>query len=152
MEYIGNTWNTLGIHGIHWEYMEYMEYIGNTWNTLGIHLGVREIARVMSPSNLAAFSVLLFQSGKIAQELQYVKHDVRSKLDELKRAELERLRHYIRKQAELKQGLDPDHIKNIADQTGHIDGSNPHSFEIADLEKLIAKVSRLKDSIVKLSF
>jgi len=39
MEYIGNTWNTMGIHGIQWEYME---YIGNTWNTLGIH-GIHEI-------------------------------------------------------------------------------------------------------------
>lgn len=33
-----------------------------------------------------------FQSGKIAHELEYVNHHVRTKLDEIKRREMERLR------------------------------------------------------------
>lgn len=36
--------------------------------------------------------VLLLQSGKIANELEHVSHNVRSKLDEIKRREIERLR------------------------------------------------------------
>lgn len=34
----------------------------------------------------------LHQSGKIAHELEHVNHHVRSKLDEIKRREIERLR------------------------------------------------------------
>lgn len=41
---------------------------------------------------------LPFQSGKIAQELEYVNHHVRSKLDEIKRREIERLRTLANKQ------------------------------------------------------
>jgi nucleobindin len=37
------------------------------------------------------------RSGKIAQELEYVSHNVRSKLDEIKRTELMRLRELARK-------------------------------------------------------
>lgn len=78
------------------------------------------------------------RSGKIAEELDYVNHHVRTKLDELKRQELERLRQ-IKKQMlfEQENSLDPKHMK-IAE---HIDHANPHSFEIADLQKLIAKVT-----------
>lgn len=45
---------------------------------------------------------LLFQSGKIARELHFVDHNVRTKLDELKRRELERLRHLAIKVCEIK--------------------------------------------------
>lgn len=45
---------------------------------------------------------ILFQSGKIARELHFVDHNVRTKLDELKRRELERLRHLAIKVGSLK--------------------------------------------------
>lgn len=78
------------------------------------------------------------QSGKIAQELKFVDHKVRTKLDELKREELERLRHLATKEYNLMNNLDLEHLK-IAE---HLDHSNKHTFEIDDLKKLIAKVMR----------
>lgn len=49
---------------------------------------------------------IVFQSGKIAHELEYVNHHVRTKLDEIKRRELERLRHLAIKQ------VNPDDSNN----------------------------------------
>lgn len=51
-------------------------------------------------------------------------------MDEIKREELERLRHLATKQNELTNGID----------TEHLDLKNTHTFEIQDLKKLIAKV------------
>lgn len=56
---------------------------------------------------------LSFQSGKIAQELEYVNHHVRSKLDEIKRREIERLRTLANKQV----------ITTIANMSTHISTS-----------------------------
>ncbi|KFB35584.1 AGAP005608-PA-like protein [Anopheles sinensis] len=78
------------------------------------------------------------RSGKIAQELEYVGHHVRSRLDELKRMELNRLRELATKQFELTNEIDRDHMK-ISE---HLDHSNPHTFEIDDLKKLIHKTSQ----------
>ncbi|XP_011263305.1 nucleobindin-2 isoform X1 [Camponotus floridanus] len=78
------------------------------------------------------------RTGKIAHELQFVDHKVRTKLDELKREELERLRHLATKEHNLINGLDLNHL-NIAD---HLDHSNTHTFEIDDLKKLIAKTTK----------
>lgn len=63
-------------------------------------------------------------------------HKVRSQLDELKREELERLRHLATKEHNLMNNLNLEHLK-IAE---HLDHSNKHTFEIDDLKKLIAKV------------
>lgn len=83
------------------------------------------------------FINLLFnQTGKIAEELQFVNRNVRTRLDEIKREELERLRHLATKENELKNGLDVDHLK-IPE---HLDHTNTRTFEIQDLKKLIAKV------------
>nr|CAD7439274.1 unnamed protein product [Timema bartmani] len=78
------------------------------------------------------------RTGKIAQELEYVNHQVRTKLDELKRQELERLRHLASKEFEIRNGLDREHLK-IGPE--HLDHANPHTFEIEDLRKLIAKTT-----------
>lgn len=64
-------------------------------------------------------------------------HHVRTKLDEIKRTELERLRHLASKEFELRHGLDTEHLKIPPE---HVDLSNPHTFEIEDLRKLILKV------------
>ena len=84
----------------------------------------------------ANINLNLSQSGIIAHELEFVNHHVRTKLDELKRTELERLRHLATREYELENGLDKNHLK-IPE---HLDHSNPHTFEIDDLKKLIAKV------------
>lgn len=78
------------------------------------------------------------QSGKIAEELDFVAHNVRTKLDELKRVELDRLRKLARQQFEQENEIDTRHLK--IGEPEHLDHVNPHTFEIADLKKLIAKV------------
>lgn len=69
-------------------------------------------------------------------------YKIRTRLDELKREELERLRHLAIKENQLNNGLDLKHLK-IAE---HLDHTNTRSFEINDLKKLIAKVG-LRDMI-----
>jgi len=100
-----------------------------------------------------------FQTGKIASELEFVNHNVRSKLDELKRQELERLRHLAIKEYEIHQAQKVEHENddNEDDENEidhdvkklpyHLDHHNPHSFEIEDLRKLIVQVSTKSRSI-----
>ncbi|RWS26646.1 nucleobindin-1-like protein, partial [Leptotrombidium deliense] len=66
------------------------------------------------------------KSGKIAKELDLVHHQVRSKLDELKRMEVERLNLLLEQQQAMK-----------GSSNTHLDHKNPHTFEIEDLQKLI---------------
>ncbi|XP_076681680.1 nucleobindin 1 isoform X2 [Andrena cerasifolii] len=77
-------------------------------------------------------------TGKIAEELQFVNHNVRTRLDEIKREELERLRHLATKEHALKEGLQSDHLK-VAE---HLDHTNTRTFEISDLKRLIAKTAK----------
>lgn len=83
-----------------------------------------------------------YQTMDLATQLTFVKHSVRSRLDELKRMELKRL-------SELERRLDivrakrgdkdvPDEVMRMADKA-HIDHENPSSFEIDDLDKLIRR-------------
>ena len=44
----------------------------------------------------------------IAKELDFVNHNVRNKLDELKRIEMDRLRQLAKKERQLQQGMDSD--------------------------------------------
>lgn len=60
---------------------------------------------------LDAASEADIRSGKIAQELELVDHNVRNKLDELKRNELERLRNLAREIFERSNDIDRAHIK-----------------------------------------
>lgn len=46
------------------------------------------------------------KTGKIAEQLQFVDHNIRSQLDELKREEVNRLRKYARQHKELSNGSD----------------------------------------------
>ncbi|XP_017059098.1 nucleobindin-2 [Drosophila ficusphila] len=77
------------------------------------------------------------RSGKIAQELDYVNHHVRTKLDEIKRREVERLRELANQAYELSNDIDRKHLK----VSQHLDHENEHTFEIEDLRKLIQKTS-----------
>ncbi|KAH8264832.1 hypothetical protein KR038_002734 [Drosophila bunnanda] len=77
------------------------------------------------------------RSGKIAQELDYVNHHVRTKLDEIKRRELERLRELANQAYDLTNDIDRKHLK----VPQHLDHGNEHTFEIEDLRKLIQKTS-----------
>ncbi|MCL4122937.1 UNVERIFIED_CONTAM: hypothetical protein GTU68_022475 [Idotea baltica] len=78
------------------------------------------------------------KSGKIAKEIHLVDHGVRTKLDELKRRELERLRHIAVKEHEKKSGVDRSKLKIPL----HLDHRNPERFEAEDLNKLILQLNR----------
>lgn len=78
----------------------------------------------------------------LATQLTFVKHSVRSRLDELKRMELKRLNELERRLDLLKAKRGdkdvPEVVQRMADRT-HIDHENPSSFEIDDLDKLIRR-------------
>lgn len=81
------------------------------------------------------------KSGKIANELEFVSHHIRTKLDEIKRMELDRLRSAVEK----KYAIDTNAVDNEGPTVGsmhaHLDHQNPHTFEVEDLKKLIAKTT-----------
>ncbi|XP_060519773.1 nucleobindin-2 isoform X2 [Cylas formicarius] len=80
------------------------------------------------------------KSGKIAEELQFVSHHVRNRLDEIKRVELQRLKELMAKKMQFEQGDSNDIHEDPTHH--HLDHSNPHTFEIEDLKKLIAKTTQ----------
>ena len=64
-------------------------------------------------------------------------YQVRSKLDDIKRQELERLRHLAMKQFEHDNGIDREHIKMPV----HVEVGG-ETFEKEDLKKLILSTTR----------
>lgn len=72
--------------------------------------------------------------------MEFVNHQVRSKLDELKRQEMERLRHLAVQEYERARGLGIPHDGRLK-IPGHIDHKSP-SFETEDLRKLIVQTSK----------
>lgn len=79
------------------------------------------------------------RTGEVADDLDLVKHDVRTKLDELKRQEVERQR-MIRRQMN-------DHLNGLKEReywNPLFDDENPNFFGPEDFKKLLWKVSLLK--------
>ncbi|KAI7802744.1 nucleobindin 2b precursor [Triplophysa rosa] len=76
--------------------------------------------------------------GKLAKELDFVSHHVRTKLDELKRQEVNRLRTLIKVKQDLdgERGMTVDH-QGLLKQFEHLNHMNPHTFEVDDLDRLI---------------
>lgn len=75
------------------------------------------------------------RTGKVAEDLDLVKHSVRTKLDELKRQEVERQR-MIRRQMN-------DHLNGLKEREGWnpvFDDENPDFFGPEDFKKLLKKV------------
>ena len=75
------------------------------------------------------------RTGKVADDLDFVKHTVRTKLDELKRQEIERQR-MIRRQMN-------DHLNGLKEREGWnpiFDDENPDFFGPEDFKKLLIKV------------
>lgn len=120
--------NDSEINGLE-DYMEYHRYLKEIVNALESDPDFR--------SKLEKADEKDIKSGKIAEELQFVSHHVRTRLDEIKRVELERLKELVEKKKQLE---DPNSI--IDDPLHHhIDHANPHTFEIEDLKKLIKKTT-----------
>ncbi|XP_077419546.1 nucleobindin-2-like [Vanacampus margaritifer] len=78
------------------------------------------------------------KQGKLAKELDFVSHHVRTKLDELKRQEVNRLRTLIKARHDLEGGNDMavDH-QALLKQFEYLNHMNPHTFEVDDLDRLI---------------
>ncbi|KAJ8247566.1 hypothetical protein GJAV_G00247790 [Gymnothorax javanicus] len=76
------------------------------------------------------------KKGKLAKELDFVSHHVRSKLDELKRQEISRLRVLIRAKQQFEGGKGMDH-QTFLRQFQYLNHRNPHTFEVEDLDRLI---------------
>jgi len=83
------------------------------------------------------------KSGKLSRELDFVSHHVRTKLDELKRQEVSRLRMLLKAKmdAEQEPNVQLDHL-SLLKQFEHLDPQNQHTFEARDLELLIQTATR----------
>uniref|UniRef100_A0A2K6SU22 Nucleobindin-1 n=1 Tax=Saimiri boliviensis boliviensis TaxID=39432 RepID=A0A2K6SU22_SAIBB len=83
------------------------------------------------------------KSGKLSRELDFVSHHVRTKLDELKRQEVSRLRMLLKAKMDAQQepNVQVDHL-NLLKQFEHLDPQNQHTFEARDLELLIQTATR----------
>ncbi|XP_061466238.1 nucleobindin-2 isoform X1 [Rhineura floridana] len=76
------------------------------------------------------------KSGKLSKELDLVSHHVRTRLDELKRQEVARLRMLIKAKIDSFQDSGIDH-QFLLKQFEHLNHDNPHTFEAKDLDMLI---------------
>ncbi|XP_015193708.1 nucleobindin-2 [Lepisosteus oculatus] len=83
------------------------------------------------------------KKGKLAKELDFVSHNVRTKLDELKRQEVSRLRTLIKAKQDIEGGKDMaiDH-QALLKQFEYLNHMNPHTFEVDDLDRLIKSATR----------
>ncbi|TNN86654.1 Nucleobindin-2 [Liparis tanakae] len=83
------------------------------------------------------------KQGKLAKELDFVSHHVRTKLDELKRQEVSRLRTLIKAKQDLEGGNDiaVDH-QALLKQFEYLNHMNPHTFEVDDLDRLIKSATK----------
>lgn len=110
------------------DYMEYHRYLREVVTALESDPEFRKKLEQAKEEDI--------RSGKIAHELEYVSHHVRTRLDEIKRTELARLRDLVEKKKEI--------LENNVDHPSHhhVDHKNPHTFEIEDLKKLIAKTTQ----------
>uniref|UniRef100_A0AAX7TCV9 EF-hand domain-containing protein n=1 Tax=Astatotilapia calliptera TaxID=8154 RepID=A0AAX7TCV9_ASTCA len=81
------------------------------------------------------------KQGKLAKELDFVSHHVRTKLDELKRQEVNRLRTLIKAKQDLEGGNAVDH-QALLKQFEYLNHMNPHTFEVEDLDRLIRSATK----------
>ena len=119
---------------------------------LEYHRYLKEIVNVLETDNnfkkmIENASVDDIKSGKIATHLDLVHHNVRTKLDELKRKEIDRLRQLISRRAKL-NNLKPDDIEHLMPK--HLDHNNIETFEVNDLEKLIRQATNDLEEVDKL--
>jgi len=83
------------------------------------------------------------KSGRLSKELDLVGHHVRTRLDELKRQEVSRLRMLLKAKMDSTntQSVKLDHA-SLLKQFEHLDPHNQNTFEAKDLELLIATATK----------
>uniref|UniRef100_A0A3Q3XEC8 EF-hand domain-containing protein n=1 Tax=Mola mola TaxID=94237 RepID=A0A3Q3XEC8_MOLML len=83
------------------------------------------------------------KNGKLSKELDFVHHSLRTKLDELKREEMNRLRMLLKAKYDLENGkgyiVD---YQALLKQFEHLDHMSPGTFEAEDLDRLIKAATR----------
>uniref|UniRef100_A0A3Q0R302 Nucleobindin-1 n=1 Tax=Amphilophus citrinellus TaxID=61819 RepID=A0A3Q0R302_AMPCI len=78
------------------------------------------------------------KNGRLSKELDLVSHHVRTRLDELKRQEVSRLRMLLKAKLD---SLQMDHT-SLLKQFEHLDPHNQNTFEAKDLELLISTATK----------
>uniref|UniRef100_A0AAX7V1Q6 Nucleobindin-1 n=1 Tax=Astatotilapia calliptera TaxID=8154 RepID=A0AAX7V1Q6_ASTCA len=82
------------------------------------------------------------KNGRLSKELDLVSHHVRTRLDELKRQEVSRLRMLLKAKLDKPNGsLQMDHA-SLLKQFEHLDPHNQNTFEAKDLELLISTATK----------
>uniref|UniRef100_A0A673XEX7 Nucleobindin-1 n=1 Tax=Salmo trutta TaxID=8032 RepID=A0A673XEX7_SALTR len=83
------------------------------------------------------------KNGRLSKELDLVGHHVRTRLDELKRQEVSRLRMLLKAKLDSTntQSLQMDHA-SLLKQFEHLDPHNQNTFEAKDLELLISTATK----------
>ncbi|KAM7415088.1 hypothetical protein PAMA_019763 [Pampus argenteus] len=83
------------------------------------------------------------KQGKLSKELDFVHHSFRTKLDELKREEINRLRMLLKAKHDIQggNGRTVDH-QALLKQFEHLDHLNQHTFEAEDLDRLIKSATK----------
>ncbi|XP_040181690.1 nucleobindin-1 [Rana temporaria] len=109
---------------------------------------LREVIDVLETDNhfrekLQTANAEDIKSGKLSKELDFVSHHVRTRLDELKRQEVSRLRMLIKAKmdATMEENVQIDHLA-LLKQFEHLDSQNQHTFEPRDLELLIQAATK----------
>ncbi|XP_043854948.1 nucleobindin-1 [Dromiciops gliroides] len=112
------------------------------------HRYLQEVIQVLETDGhfrekLQAANAEDIKSGKLSQELDFVSHHIRTKLDELKRQEVSRLRMLLKAKMDAAQEpeVQVDHL-SLLKQFEHLDPQNQHTFEARDLELLIQTATR----------
>ncbi|KAK2495388.1 hypothetical protein MC885_003834, partial [Smutsia gigantea] len=93
-------------------------------------------AKIEPPDTGLYYDEYLKQSGRLSKELDLVSHHVRTKLDELKRQEVARLRMLIKAKLDSLQDTGIDYHA-LLKQFDHLNHLNPDKFESTDLDMLI---------------
>ena len=119
--------------------MEYHRYLKEVVNILESDKAFKSMIENASTEDI--------KSGRISQHLEFVDHNIRTKLDELKRKEIDRLRTLIARKAAL-NSLKPHEIENLLPK--HIDHANVETFETNDLEALVKQATSDLEEIDKL--
>ncbi|CAH1785390.1 unnamed protein product, partial [Owenia fusiformis] len=113
--------------------LEYDRYLKEVVSILEEDEGFRK--------KLEESNITYIKSGEIAQHLEMVSHRIRTRLDELKRRELTRLKELMHaKMQAAKAGDSPDHLPDFRQMVKHI-GHHGEQFEVKDLEKLIVQAT-----------
>ncbi|XP_070686567.1 nucleobindin-2b isoform X2 [Pempheris klunzingeri] len=81
--------------------------------------------------------------GKLSKELDFVHHNLRTKLDELKREEMNRLRMLLKAKHDIQEGnvRTVDH-QALLKQFEHLNHMNTETFEVEDLDRLIKSATK----------